>query len=210
MVRTGRPAWGGASGSRTIVLAYHKPRGLVTTHADEHGRATVYDDLVPRLPEELRRERWHAVGRLDKDTAGLLLVTNDGRFVHHATQPATELPKTYLVLAKGLLEEADLAKLRAGVELTGGLGRSAPARAELLGHGIATSWISLELREGKNREVRRMLLAIESQVIRLTRVQVGGLALDLAEERAWRVVTPAEVREKLRYDPPVARGGRPL
>jgi 23S rRNA pseudouridine2605 synthase/16S rRNA pseudouridine516 synthase len=178
------------------VLAYHKPVGLVTTHKDEHGRETVYDRLVPRLPPELRRQRWHAVGRLDKDTSGLLLFTNDGGFVHHATQPATELPKTYLVLAKGLLEEKDLEPLRKGVELTGGLGRSGPAEVSLLGHGIATSWLSLTIEEGKNREVRRMLLAIESQAIRLKRVQVGELALDL-EEDEWRRLSASEVKTKL-------------
>ena len=184
--------------TRTVVLAYHKPRGLVTTHSDEHGRETVYDRLLPRLSSELRAERWHAVGRLDKDTTGLLLFTNDGAFVHHATQPATGLSKVYLVLAKGILREEDLAPLREGVELTGGLGRSGPAKADLLGHGVATTWLSLEIAEGKNREVRRMLLAIGSQAIRLQRVQVGGLALDL-EEDEWRRVTPREVEEKLGY-----------
>jgi 23S rRNA pseudouridine2605 synthase len=183
---------------RTIVLAYNKPRGLVTTHKDEHGRETVYDRLVPRLPPVLRALRWHAVGRLDKDTTGLLLFTNDGAFVSHATQPSTALGKTYLVLAKGLLGEEDLEKLRRGVELTGGLGRSGPAKAELVGHGVATTWISLELHEGKNREVRRMLLAIGSQAIRLQRIQVGALALDV-EEDCWRRLSAREVREKLGY-----------
>jgi 23S rRNA pseudouridine2605 synthase/16S rRNA pseudouridine516 synthase len=181
------------------VLAYRKPVGLVTTHKDEHGRETVYDRLLPRLPPELRRRgRWHAVGRLDKDSSGLLLFTDDGRFVHHATHPESGLAKVYLVLAKGLLAEADLEPLRSGVELTGGLGRSGPARVELLGHGVATSWISVEVGEGKNREVRRMLLAIGSQAIRLKRVQIGGLALDL-EEDEWRLVSEREVREKLGY-----------
>ncbi len=183
-----------------VVIAYHKPRGLVTTHKDEHGRETVYDRLVPRLPPDLRKLEWHAVGRLDKDTTGLLLFTNDGAFVHHATQPKTGLEKTYLVLAKGLLEEADLEPLRAGVELTGGLGRSGPAKVDLLGHGVATSWLSIRIGEGKNREVRRMLLAIESQAIRLQRVEIGALALDI-EEDEWRRVSAREVKEKLGYPP---------
>jgi 23S rRNA pseudouridine2605 synthase len=188
----------GVTRTRTIVLAYHKPRGLVTTHQDEHGRETVYDRLVPRLPPDLRAFRWHAVGRLDKDTSGLLLFTNDGTFVHYATQPSTGLRKVYLVLAKGLLEEPDLDRLRAGVELTGGLGRSGPAKADLLGHGVNTSWLSLEIAEGKNREVRRMLLAIGSQAIRLQRVQVGDVALDLEEDH-WRRLSGREVREKLGF-----------
>ena len=194
------------------VLAYHKPVGLVVTHADEHGRETVYDRLVPRLPPALRGRVWHACGRLDKDTSGLLLVTDDGAFVDHATQPRTALPKTYLVLARGLLDDAALEPIRRGLELTGGLGRSAPARATILGHGVATTWLSVEVREGKNREVRRLLLAIGSQVIRLQRVQIGGLALDL-EPDEWRLLTPEEVRSKLGYPPaaprrgPRARGG---
>lgn len=181
-----------------VVLAYHKPAGLVTTHEDELGRETVYDRLVPRLPPELRRERWHAVGRLDKDTSGLLLFTTSGAFVDHATQPRTGLEKTYLVLAKGLLSDEALDPIRRGVELTGGLGRSAPAKAEVLGHGVATTWVAVTVGEGKNREVRRLLLAIGSQAIRLKRVQVGGLALDL-EEDAWRVVSPREVAAKLGF-----------
>jgi 23S rRNA pseudouridine2605 synthase/16S rRNA pseudouridine516 synthase len=181
-----------------IVLAYHKPRGLVTTHKDELGRETVYDRLVPRLSPELRRRRWHAVGRLDKDTTGLLLFTDSGAFVDHATQPRTGLAKVYLALAKGLLDDAAVEPLRRGVALTGGLGQSGPARVEILGHGVATTWLSVEVREGKNREVRRLLLAIGSQAIRLKRVQIGGLALDL-EEDEWRVVSPDEVREKLGF-----------
>jgi 23S rRNA pseudouridine2605 synthase/16S rRNA pseudouridine516 synthase len=186
--------------SRTFVLAYHKPRGLLVTHEDEHGRETVYDRLLSKVPPDLRRLRWHAVGRLDKDSSGLLLFTNDGRFVDHVTQPRTGLRKIYLVLAKGLLADGDLEPLRRGVELTGGLGRSGPATVELLGHGVATSWISVTVGEGKNREVRRMLLAIGSQAIRLKRVQIGELALDL-EEDEWRPLTETEIREKLGFSP---------
>ena len=191
------------------VLAYHKPAGLVVTHDDELGRETVYDRLVPKLPPALRRARWHAVGRLDKETTGLLLFTDDGAFVSFATQPSTAPPKTYEALVKGLLGEPELERLRAGVPLTGGLGTSAPCEARLLEHQKATSWITLTLREGKNREVRRMLLAIGSQVIRLARVAIGGLPLDLEEDR-WRPVTPAELEGALgwRSAPAAARPGR--
>jgi pseudouridine synthase len=183
-----------------VVVAFHKPVGLVTTHHDEHGRPTVYDALRAALPAHLRKTEWHAVGRLDKDTSGLLLFTNDGALVHFATQPSSGLTKTYRVLAKGLLDDAALAPLREGVELTGGLGKSAPASVRVLGHRVATTDLELELREGKNREVRRMLLAIGSQVIRLQRVRIGTLALDVAEGAA-RVVTDAELRAHLGYPP---------
>jgi 23S rRNA pseudouridine2605 synthase/16S rRNA pseudouridine516 synthase len=184
----------------TLALAYHKTAGTVTTHQDQHGHQTVYARLGAKLPPKLRAIRWHAIGRLDKDTSGLLLFTNDGALVHHATQPATALPKTYRALVKGLLGEADLAKLRTGVELSGGLGRSAPAKVSLLKHQIATSWIDLELVEGKNREVRRMLLAIGSQVISLQRIKIGGLTLDLPLD-GWRALSEREIREELRYQP---------
>ncbi len=183
------------------VLAFHKAVGLVTTHHDEHGRETVYDRLRAQLPPALRKVRWHAVGRLDKDTSGLLLFTDDGALVHHATQPSSGLTKTYRALARRLLGEDDLARLRAGVELSGGLGTSAPARVELIEHKIATSVIELEISEGKNREVRRMLLAIDSQAIRLERIRVGTLPLDVPVD-GWRVVTPAEVRRHLGYVSP--------
>lgn len=180
------------------VLAFHKAVGLVTTHRDEQGRETVYDRLRAQLPPALRRISWHAVGRLDKDTSGLLLFTDDGGLVHHATQPSSGLTKTYRALARRRLSEADLDRLRHGVELSGGLGISAPAVVRLIEHQIATTWIELDLHEGKNREVRRMLLAIDSQVIRLERIRVGTLALDLPVD-GWRALSDEEVRAHLGY-----------
>lgn len=182
------------------VIAYHKPKGLVTTHHDELGRETVYDRLRAHLPPASRSIGWHAIGRLDQDTTGLLLFTDDGGLVHHATQPGTKLPKTYRALVKGLLDEATLDRLRAGVELTGGLGRSGPAEVTLVEHQIATSWIDLTITEGKNRQVRRMLLAVGSQVIRLQRTRIGGVALDLPED-GWRWLRPDEIALGLGYRP---------
>lgn len=181
-----------------LVIAYHKPKGLLTTHRDDLGRETVYDRLRKQLPAKLRHLVWHAVGRLDADTTGLLLFTTDGGLVHHATQPGTKLPKTYRVLAKGLLDETVLQRLRTGVPLTGGLGMSAPAEVALAAHQIATSWLSITIHEGKNRQIRRMLLAVGSQVIRLQRVRVGGIDLDV-EEDGWRLLTADEIREGLGY-----------
>ncbi len=189
--------------SRTIVLAYHKPKGLLTTHRDELGRETVYDRLSTLLSPDLRRIEWHAIGRLDADTTGLLLFTNDGALVHFATQPGSKLPKTYRALVKGLLEEPALDRLRNGVELTGGLGRSSPCEVTLVAHQIATTWIDLTLSEGKNRQVRRMLLAIGSQVIRLQRTHVGRLALSthVPDEGMLHRLTDAEVLASIGYSP---------
>jgi 23S rRNA pseudouridine2605 synthase/16S rRNA pseudouridine516 synthase len=188
---------------KLMVVAYHKPKGLITTHADELGRETVYDRLRTLLPPSLARVEWHAIGRLDADTTGLLLFTNDGGLVHHATQPKTKLPKTYRVLAKGLLTDDAVAQLRAGVPLTGGLGMSGPAEVTVEGFQTATTWLTMRISEGKNRQIRRSLLAVGSQVIRLTRTHVGGVALDLAEN-AWRLLSEEEIEDGLGYR---AQGG---
>jgi len=199
--------------ARTLVVAYHKPRGVVTSHDDELGREMVYHRLRAALDPSLARIEWHAIGRLDQDTTGLLLFTNDGALVHHATQPATKLPKTYRALVKGRLDEPTLQRLRDGVELTGGLGRSAPCHVTLEAHQTATSWIALTLTEGKNRQVRRMLLAVGSQVIRLARIQIGGVLLDMDEDRC-RLLSDAEITTGLAYrprtlPPPTRAGARP-
>jgi 23S rRNA pseudouridine2605 synthase len=185
---------------RTLVLVYHKPKGVITSRKDEHGRDTVFDRLLPLLPARLHGLDWHPVGRLDKDTTGLLLFTNDGAFVHFATHPETGLRKRYRVLAKGLLTPAQIAALERGVPLTGGLGTSAPATVALIAHNIGTSWITVEVREGKNREVRRMLLAVGSQAIRLHREALEGLELDV-DEGDWRELSLDEIRYKLHYEP---------
>jgi 23S rRNA pseudouridine2605 synthase len=187
----------------TRVLAYHKEKGLITTHRDELGRETVYDRLRRRFPGE--RVEWHAIGRLDADTTGLLLFTDDGALVSYATRPdsaaGVKVEKVYRVLAKGLLNEEQLAALRGGVELSGGLGRSGPAKVEVVGFQVATTWIEVTIGEGKNRQVRRMLLAVGSQVIRLCRVRIGGLRLEdlVPDEGEWRELTPAEIESGLGY-----------
>ncbi len=193
---------GPAAVQETIVLMYNKRKGLVTTHADELGRTTVYDDLAASLPPHLKRERWHAVGRLDADTTGLLLMTNDGTLVHHATQPGTKLPKSYLAVCAGPLCDHHVESLRAGVELSGGLGRSGEAVVEVLEHHHASSLLRITITEGKNRQIRRMLEAVGSQVMRLERVAVGRIEMDSQlEPGAWRMLTNAEVKRGLDYEP---------
>lgn len=193
----------------TRVLAYHKEKGLITTHRDELGRETVYDRLRRRYPAE--RSEWHAIGRLDADTTGLLLFTDDGALVSYATRPDSpagdKVEKVYRVLAKGLLNEEQLGALREGVELSGGLGRSGSAKVEVVGFQVATTWIDLTIGEGKNRQVRRMLLAVGSQVIRLCRVRIGGLRLEVLvpTEGDWRELSRDEIEVGLGYG--VREGG---
>ncbi len=183
---------GGARGGRTASLGltapprvesqvwlFHKPLDCVTTHADQLGRPTVYDAFRRVLPPELQRVEWSAVGRLDLDTTGLLLMTNDGGFVHYATHPDHGVTKTYHARVRGVVDDATLAPIRAGFELGAGLGQSAPAEARVLGVDGGTSAVELVLREGKNREVRRLLHAIGHPVLSLARVRVNTLGLDV-------------------------------
>ena len=133
-----------SAGRHTTVL-FHKPAGVVTTHVDELGRPTVYESLRAALPPPLRALDWHACGRLDLNTSGLLVLTTDGALVHHVTNPTagraaaaaaggapppTKVEKEYRALCMGALDDDALDALRAGVELGGGLGRSSRARVQ--------------------------------------------------------------------------------
>jgi 23S rRNA pseudouridine2605 synthase len=157
----------------TIVLALHKPRGVVTTRSDERGRRTVYDLLPPGLP-------WlFPVGRLDADSEGLLLLTNDADLSVRLTAPEHAVPKTYHVTVAGRPDDEALQRLRGGIELSDGPTR--PARVRLLRAGEKKSVLEIVLTEGRNRQIRRMGAAVGHKVRRLVRVAIGELELgDLA------------------------------
>jgi pseudouridine synthase len=179
---------------RTRVLAFHKPAGLVCAARDEHGGGTVFDALAAVLPPELRGFGWHAVGRLDRDTTGLLLFTNDEAFVAHATRPQSHLPKRYLARVGANVAEAQLARLREGLELDDGASRPALARAR------GERAVELTLTEGRWHQVKRMLEAVGLPTLALHREAIGALELDVPLGRA-RVLDDAEVREALGYAP---------
>lgn len=178
----------------TKVVVFHKPAGLVTSDHDPEGIGTVFDALGRVLPPALQGFQWHAVGRLDRDTTGLLLFTNDERFVAHATAPETHLPKRYLARVSGTPTEEKLQPLRAGLALDDGLTR--PAEAALLADGR----VALTLTEGRNHQVKRMLGAVGLPVLALHREAVGRLALDVPEG-ACRLLSDAEVADQLSYFP---------
>jgi 23S rRNA pseudouridine2605 synthase len=158
-----------AAPAEPLTLALHKPAGVVTTRRDERGRRTVYDLLPPGLP-------WlFPAGRLDADSEGLLILTNDSALSTRLTGPEHHVPKTYHVRVKGCPDEAALARLRDGVELSDG--RTRPARVRLLRRGKATSLLELTLTEGRNRQVRRMMAAVGHRVRRLVRVAIGAYHL---------------------------------
>jgi 23S rRNA pseudouridine2605 synthase/16S rRNA pseudouridine516 synthase len=177
----------------TRVLMLHKPAGLVTSIRDEEGQGTVFEHLLARLPTELGRYGWHAVGRLDRNTTGLLLFTNDERFVTFATAPATHLPKRYLATVSGKLDDEKLEPLRRGLVLDDGPARPAAARVR------APNQVELTLTEGRNHQVKRMLGAVGLPVLALHREAVGQLELDLPEGK-WRELTAEELRLRLGFN----------
>ena len=158
----------------TALWRYHKPRGLVSTHADERGRPTVFDRLPPDLP------RLMSVGRLDISSEGLLLLTNDGALARHLELPATGLARRYRVRADGALDDAARARLAAGVRIDGVAYGPATVVADA-GGGGRNRWHTVTLREGRNREVRKLFALFGREIGRLIRIsygpfQLGGLA----------------------------------
>jgi pseudouridine synthase len=228
---------------RTVVLLYHKPPNVVTSHNatnDPLGRRTVYDDVRSMIgylssnsvkPScqstafyEVTRihptTRLHAVGRLDADTTGLLLLTNDGKLVHRVTNSNTDteggsdegsaiaIDKTYEAVIMGYHNETSplLESVRGGVDLgpkRGGRTRP-PLSLTVLNHPTrTTTLVRLTISEGKNRQVRQMFHRVGSGVMHLKRVRIGrSLTLEgLEEEGSWRVLSDAEVRDKLHWTP---------
>jgi 23S rRNA pseudouridine2605 synthase len=169
---------------RVYVLLY-KPTGYLTTYKDPKGRPTVYD-LVAGVGTFVS-----PVGRLDLDTSGLLLMTNDTQFAERVTNPASHVPKTYLVKASNVLTDAQLQTLRDGIELADGLTRSASVR-RLRDSGKYTHF-EITLTEGRNRQVRRMVEALGARVLKLVRVRIGPLAIGSLPIGKWRLLTRSEV-----------------
>jgi len=166
-------------------IVLNKPVGYVTTMSDPEGRQTV-QDLLKGV-----KVRVYPVGRLDYNTEGLLLLTNDGDFAHLITHPKYELPKTYLVKIKGVLNDEAINRLESGVFLTDG--KTAPARVKRLRKEEANSWVEITIHEGKKRQVRRMIDHVGNSVIRLKRVRVGNLPLGNLPPGSYRHMTPEEV-----------------
>jgi 23S rRNA pseudouridine2605 synthase len=177
---------------RRVVYAVHKPRGVVSTARDPQGRPTVVS-LVPSA------RRLYPVGRLDVDTTGLILLTDDGALAHRLTHPSFEVPRTYHAkVRRPPVRDGALRALREGVELDDGV--TAPARVRRLG----PDRVEITIHEGRKRQVRRMLEAVGHPVIALERVRFGPLWLGKLEEGRHRRLTAAEV-ERLRRAGP--RGG---
>ena len=168
-----------------LYLLLYKPTGYLTTYRDPDGRPTVYD-LIADVGTFLS-----PVGRLDLDTSGLLLMTNDNRFAERVTNPQSHVPKTYLVKASMLLSDAQLQRLRDGIDLTDGPTR--PAVVARVRDSAKYTHFEMTLTEGRNRQVRRMVEALDATVLKLVRVKVGPITIGKLPIGKWRLLTPAEV-----------------
>jgi 23S rRNA pseudouridine2605 synthase len=175
---------------RHSYIVLHKPVGPVTTAHDPQGRQTVLD----LLPPEMRARRLYPVGRLDRDTTGLLLLTDDGDLALRLTHPRYALAKEYEALVEGVPAPASIERLRRGVMLPGEARPTAPARVWTLRQEGAETWLAIELHEGRNRQVRRMLEAVGHPVRRLRRVRVGPLELRELAPGEWRPLRERELR----------------
>jgi 23S rRNA pseudouridine2605 synthase len=168
-----------------VYLLLHKPAGYLTTYRDPEGRKTIYD----LLPE--RQSYLFPVGRLDLDTSGLLLLTNDTAFAERLTNPQYHVPKTYVVKASKHLSEEQLQRLRDGIELRDGMTR--PASVTRLRDPGGKTVFEITITEGRNRQVRRMVEALDAKVISLARTAIGDLLLGDLAEGATRELTREEV-----------------
>lgn len=166
---------------KKVVIALHKPKGYTTTHEDQHAEKRVYE-LVPKHPG------LHSVGRLDKDTEGLLLLTNDGQLTQLLTHPSNQVPRLYRAWCKGgRVSKAACQQLTQGVELGDGLAKALAAQPVKDG-------IKLTMAEGRKREVRRMLGKVGHPVERLVRLAVGPIELGELEVGQWRYLTQEEIK----------------
>lgn len=168
-----------------VYFLLNKPKGYLSTAHDERGRRTVLD-LLPEVAE-----RVYPVGRLDNNTEGLLLITNDGTLMNGLLHPKYEVEKTYIARIAGEPDETALDCLRQGIRLEDGM--TAPAKVRLLEQGEGQSRVEIVIHEGRNRQVRRMFAAIGCDVRALKRVKFAGLTLQGVKRGKYRALTPEEL-----------------
>lgn len=176
-----------AGAEEKVTILLNKPRGYISTLKDPQGRKLV-TDLVADLPQRL-----FPVGRLDYNTEGLLLLTNDGDLSQHLSHPRHHVEKTYLVKVRGPVTAEKLKKLCAGIRLSDGV--TQPATVANVRIGRTTSWFELSIREGRNRQVRRMCEALDLQVVRLKRTRIAFLELGDVATGRYRLLTQQEVKD---------------
>jgi len=174
--------------ARRTYLLFYKPKGVITSHGDPQGRKTIYDCIGQNLP-------WVSpVGRLDKDTSGLILLTNDTEFANYVTDPASQVRKTYLVKANAIIGNDLLARLAQGLEMKRG-DWARPQSVRRIEDRGKYSWLEIVLTEGKNREVRRLMEAAGLKVLKLVRTQIGPCTLEGLQVGKWRDLLRSEIAQ---------------
>jgi 23S rRNA pseudouridine2605 synthase len=168
-----------------VYIALNKPKGFVCTVSDDQGRPTVMD-LVGDIPE-----RVFPVGRLDRDSSGLLIMTSDGELSQRLTHPSHKVYKTYRVSIAGALSDERAARLRKGVDIGGFV--TAPARLDVVKQSGRSAVVDIQIREGKNRQIRRMFAAVGNKVMGLERVAIGEIRLGRLKEGHYRKLTRQEI-----------------
>jgi 23S rRNA pseudouridine2605 synthase len=183
---------------RKVYLLFYKPKGVIVSHGDPSGRKTIYDYLGDQPPgggpgNRHSKSGWFVpAGRLDKDTSGLLILTNDTGFADLVTSPESGVRKTYRVKLSGLMNDETVAQLAAGVRMKRG-DEARPVSVRRLEDRGKYTWLEVVLTEGKNREVRRMVEAVGFKVLKLVRTGIGPLTLERLEVGRWRALTPQEL-----------------
>lgn len=170
-----------------VYIAINKPTGYLSTVTDDRGRKTVIDLVKNDFPERI-----YPVGRLDYDTEGLLLLSNDGDFTYAVTHPKHSISKTYEAVIKGKLNDNDILSLCRGVDIGGYV--TAPAIVDILREGDGKTVVQITISEGKNRQVRKMFEAIGHFVLKLKRVSIGGVKLANLKSGKWRYLTDKEIK----------------
>lgn len=189
-VRPGRDAFqlDGQSlkAAHKVYRVFYKPKGVITSHGDAAGRKTVYDYLGEDTP-------WlFPVGRLDKNTSGLLLLTNDTKFGDFVSNPNSQILKTYIAKVNGLIDDELIERLNIGVEMKRG-DRAQPVSVRWMENRGQYTWLEVVLTEGKNREVRRMIEAVGFKVLKIVRTHIGPLSLTGLQVGQWRNLSSTEL-----------------
>jgi 23S rRNA pseudouridine2605 synthase len=186
-------------GRETVYVLLNKPKGYLASLSDPEGRPLVAE-LVPASLGRL-----HPVGRLDFNTEGLIILTNDGELTNHVTAARNQVQKIYEAKVKGIPTDAAIERLRRGIVLDDGV-RTAPAIVERAGETDKNAWFEVVLHEGRNQQIRRMFDAVGHSVVKLRRVQIGRIRDDRLKPGEWRLLTPAEVSSLRRGG--ASKGGR--
>jgi len=171
---------------KKVYFVFNKPRGVVTSMSDPEGRPTVHDFLKGI------KQRVYPVGRLDFDSEGMLLITNDGEFAHAVLHPSKKIPKTYLVKIKGMIDDESIEKLRKGIRLDRTI--TAPAKVRRWRKIENNSWLEMVIYEGKKRQIRRMLERVGHSVIRLMRIRINGIEMGALRPGECRQISSEEMR----------------